>query len=77
MARKAKPKRIMTPARREASLRNIANSHGRPPRPIDWKRVDDMVWDEVSEAGIAEVLGISIWTLQRRRATRHAAPKGE
>jgi hypothetical protein len=75
MARKVKPKRIMTPARREASLRNIAKSNGRPPRPIDWKRVDDLFWEGVNEEGVAAALGISIWTLQRRRATRHAVPK--
>jgi DNA invertase Pin-like site-specific DNA recombinase len=75
MARKPKPKRIMTPARREASLRNIAKSHGRPPRPIDWKRVNDLVWEGVSETDIAAALGISPRTLQRRRVIRYAASK--
>jgi DNA invertase Pin-like site-specific DNA recombinase len=75
MARKTKPKRILTPAQQEASLRNIANSHGRPPRPIDWQRVDDLFWEGVSEEGIAAALSISPRTLQRRRATRFTAPK--
>ena len=75
MARKTKPKRILTPAQQEASLRNIANSHGRPPRPIDWKRIDDLFWEGVSETDIAAALGIHVRTLQRRRAERASEPK--
>jgi hypothetical protein len=75
MARKTKPKRILTPAQQEASLRNIANSHGRPPRPIDWQRVDDLFWNGVNDTGIAAALGISERTLERRRAERDAVSK--
>jgi DNA invertase Pin-like site-specific DNA recombinase len=75
MARKTKPKRILTPAQQETSLRNIANSHGRPPRPIDWQRVDDLFWEGVSETDIAAALGISERTLKRRRTERDSASK--
>ncbi len=71
--RKKKLSRIPTPKQQEASARNGANSPGRPRVAINWKRVDDLFWE--GDKAIAAALGISVRTLQRRRATRHAASK--
>jgi DNA invertase Pin-like site-specific DNA recombinase len=75
MSRKKHIKRIPTPNQVDASRRNGKASPGRPRVAIDWKRVDDLFWESVSETDIAAALGIHVRTLQRRRAERDAASK--